>query len=207
MIHIPFPPTHHISREPIPLIDLCPTRVCSRSCCMNADARSTLSTASALKWGYSGWLRVYGGSTCDMGLACSYICRLTPIFPLTVASRHSLTSATCLLITPVPQIAEHNAETWNPVEPYFIYSHAVYLPSTSIPSTHPVSALNLDSSQANIACRPDAEVKDDLLLVGLMGAWSPVVPYWAAWLPVISLWHPATVRLIWLRHASKAFLP
>lgn len=68
-----------------------------------------------------------------------------------------------------------------------------------------LSAPNLDSSQTSVASGPDAGVKDDLLLVGLMGAWSPAVPCRAVWLPVISSWHPATVRLIWLLHASKAY--
>lgn len=83
--------------------------------------------------------------------------------------------------------------------------HVPYLPSAFISSTHPPSTLNLDSSQASVASGPDAGVKDDLLLVGLMGAWSPAAPYWAVWLPVIFSWHPATVRLIWLLHASKAY--
>lgn len=47
-----------------------------------------------------------------------------------------------------------------------------YLPSAFISSSpsRPLSALNLDSSQASVASGPDAGVKDDLLLVGLMGA-------------------------------------
>lgn len=85
--------------------------------------------------------------------------------------------------------------------------HVPYLPSAFISSSpsRPLSALNLDSSQASVASGPDAGVKDDLLLVGLMGAWSPAVPYRAVWLPVIFSWHPATVTLIWLLHASKAY--
>lgn len=45
-----------------------------------------------------------------------------------------------------------------------------YLPSAFISCTPPLSALNLDSSQASGASGPDAGVKDDLLSVGLMGA-------------------------------------
>lgn len=41
---------------------------------------------------------------------------------------------------------------------------------TSRSSTHPVPALGPDSSQASVASGPGAGVKDDLLLVGLMGA-------------------------------------
>lgn len=38
-----------------------------------------------------------------------------------------------------------------------------------ISTTRTLSAFNLDSSQASVAPGHDAEVKDDLLLVGLMG--------------------------------------
>lgn len=75
-----------------------------------------------------------------------------------------------------------------------------YRPHSSSPPT-----LGPDSSQASVASGPGSRVKDDLLLVGLMGAWSPAVPRRAAWLPVIFSWHATAVRLIWLLHASKAY--
>lgn len=45
----------------------------------------------------------------------------------------------------------------------------MYLPFAFISTTRTLAAFNLDSSQASAASGHDAEVKDDLLLVGLMG--------------------------------------
>lgn len=45
----------------------------------------------------------------------------------------------------------------------------MYLPFAFISTSRTLAAFNLDSSQASAASGHDAEVKDDLLLVGLMG--------------------------------------
>lgn len=69
-------------------------------------------------------------------------------------------------------------------------------------SARTLSAFNHDSSQASAASGHDAEVKDDLLLVVLMGLWLPAVPDWAVWLPVML---SAPARFIWSLHASKEY--
>lgn len=76
------------------------------------------------------------------------------------------------------------------------------LPFAFISTSRTLAAFNLDSSQASAASGHDAEVKDDLLLVGLMGLWLPAVPHWAVWLPAIL---SAPARFIWLLHASKEY--